>query len=72
MINEILYLNGYGIYIWSAYIFTLISFSILHYSIKHSLRKREKSFVKNLVYLIMKKNRRLTDKKLIENYWPKT
>ena len=30
MINEILYMNGYGLYVWSAFSFTLISFTILY------------------------------------------
>ena len=31
MINEIISMNGYGIYVWSAFAFTLISFvSFIH------------------------------------------
>ena len=29
MINEILIMNGYGLYVWSAFAFTLLSFTIL-------------------------------------------
>jgi len=44
--NEILFLNGYGIYIWSAYIFTFISFSILYYLIKRQFEKEREIFHK--------------------------
>jgi|TARA_B100001964_G_scaffold168392_1_gene185040 heme exporter protein D len=44
---EILYLDGYGIYVWPAYIFTILSFSILYYSIKLQLEKERKLFIEN-------------------------
>jgi len=47
MIMEILYLDGYGIYVWPAYIFTILSFSILYYSIKLQLEKERKLFIEN-------------------------
>ena len=31
MINEILIMNGYGLYVWSAFAFTLLSFASLLY-----------------------------------------
>ena len=30
MINEILFMNGYGLYVWSAFAFTLLSFVSLY------------------------------------------
>ena len=33
MINEILFMNGYGAYVWSSFIFTLIGFFILYSAI---------------------------------------
>ena len=37
MINEIISMNGYGIYVWSAFAFTLISFAVLYTIIKYSV-----------------------------------
>ena len=34
MINEIISMNGYGAYVWSAFSFTLISFTALYFVIK--------------------------------------
>ena len=45
MIIDTLYLDGYGIYVWPAYIFTILSFSILYYSIKLQFEKERKAFV---------------------------
>ena len=44
MIYEFISMNGYGIYVWSAYIFTLISFAALYLVINFQLIKEEKRF----------------------------
>ena len=44
MIYEIISMNGYGAYVWSAFIFTLVSFGILYVIIKTQLVKEEKRF----------------------------
>ena len=46
MINEILFMNGYGLYIWSSFVFTLLSFSILYMIVKIQFEKEKKKFVK--------------------------
>ena len=44
MINEILFMNGYGIYVWSSFIFTLTSFGVLYSTIKMQLVKENEKF----------------------------
>ena len=44
MINEIISMNGYGIYVWSAFSFTLISFAVLYLIIKMQLVKEQSKF----------------------------
>ena len=44
MINDIISMNGYGIYVWSAFTFTLISFSVLYTVIKIQLVKEKIKF----------------------------
>jgi len=44
MINEIITMNGYGVYVWSAFIFTLISFMTLYFVTKLQLSKEQKRF----------------------------
>ena len=44
MINDIISMNGYGIYVWSAFAFTLISFASLYTVIKIQLVKEKIKF----------------------------
>ena len=44
MINDIISMNGYGIYVWSAFAFTLISFAALYTVIKVQLIKEKIKF----------------------------
>tara|TARA_B100000795_G_scaffold3576_1_gene2421 strand:- start:264 stop:491 length:228 start_codon:yes stop_codon:yes gene_type:complete len=44
MINEIISMNGYGIYVWSAFSFTLIGFTTLYFITKLQLSKEQKRF----------------------------
>ena len=44
MINDIISMNGYGIYVWSAFTFTLISFAVLYTVIKVQLVKEKIKF----------------------------
>ena len=44
MINDILFMNGYGMYVWSSFIFTIVSFGILYSVIKLQLAKEQKKF----------------------------
>ena len=44
MINEIIFMKGYGPYVWSAFSFTLISFATLYVVIKFNLVKEQNKF----------------------------
>ena len=45
MINELLIMNGYGLYVWSAFVFTLVSFASLYVIIKTQYIKEKNKFV---------------------------
>ena len=47
MITDLILMNGYGIYVWSAFAFTLISFSSLYFIINSQLKKEQKRFEEN-------------------------
>ncbi len=51
MINEILFMNGYGLYVWSSFIFTLSSFFILYMIVKFQLVKEQNKFNEKFVKL---------------------
>ena len=58
MINEIISMNGYGIYVWSAFAFTLISFAALYTVIKIQLVKEKSKF--DTKYLTLTSDKRET------------
>ena len=45
MITNILLMNGYGLYVWSAFAFTLLSFALLYTIIKIQFIKEKKKFI---------------------------
>jgi heme exporter protein D len=45
MINELISMNGYGSYVWSAFSFTLISFASLYFVTMLQLSKEQTRFV---------------------------
>ena len=47
MITDLSLMNGYGIYVWSAFVFTLISFLSLYFIISSQLKKEQKRFEEN-------------------------
>ena len=45
MINEIISMNGYGPYVWAAFLFTLVSFKSLYLLTKLQLLKEQKKYI---------------------------
>ena len=45
MINELIFMNGYGAYVLSAFSFTLLSFTVLYFVIRSQFVKEQKKFV---------------------------
>ena len=45
MINELIYMNGYGLYVWSAFLFTFISFTSLYVVTKIQYVKEKNKFI---------------------------
>ena len=57
MINEIISMNGYGLYVWSAFFFTLLSFGSLFLVIELQLIKEKRRFVSKFGLLNTEKAR---------------
>tara|TARA_Y100001970_G_scaffold89309_1_gene112636 strand:- start:30 stop:260 length:231 start_codon:yes stop_codon:yes gene_type:complete len=47
MISDLIFMNGYGIYVWSAFAFTLLGFLSLYLIISLQLKKEQKRFEEN-------------------------
>ena len=55
MIIEQLYMNGYGLYVWSAFLFTALSFTILYVITKFQYIKEKNKFMSKYGALDSKK-----------------
>ena len=55
MIKELISMNGYGLYVWSAFSFTLISFTTLYLIIKIQYVKEKNKFMSKFGALDSKK-----------------
>tara|TARA_Y100000590_G_scaffold48671_1_gene51563 strand:- start:946 stop:1176 length:231 start_codon:yes stop_codon:yes gene_type:complete len=55
MISDLVSMNGYGVYVWSAFAFTLIGFSSLYFIISLQLKKEQKRFEENFSALTKEK-----------------
>ena len=71
MINEVINMNGYGLYVWSSFIFTLISFGFLYVVTKLNLIKEKKKFEKNFKVLdenkVVSANKQKTYREILAN-----
>ena len=57
MIYEIISMNGYGAYVWSAFSFTLVSFTALYFVTKLQFLKEQKRFASKFSSLNLEKAR---------------
>ena len=65
MINEIISMNGYESYVWSAFSFTLISFTTLYFVTKLQLSKEQKRFASKFGSLNIEKARTARSQNII-------
>ena len=57
MINELILMNGYGVYVWSAFLFTLMSFATLYFITKLQFSKEQRRFASKFSSLNIEKAR---------------
>ena len=48
MIQNLIIMNGYGLYVWMSFAITILACSILYYKTYKTLKKYEKDFAKEL------------------------
>ena len=48
MINNLIFMNGYGIFVWSSFIITFLVCAIVYYKTSKTLKKYEKEFAKEI------------------------
>ena len=64
MINQLFIMDGYGVYVWSAFLFTMLSFISLYLLIKKQLVREQAIFVSKFLNLSEKKLEAVKAKKI--------
>ncbi len=57
MINNLISMNGYGIFVWSSFIVTFLVCGIVYYKTRRTLKKYEKEFAKEIEELTVKQQK---------------
>ena len=61
MIENIVYMNGYGIFVWLSFAITALSCVIVYFKTLKTLRKYEKEFAKEIENLSTEKRKTLLE-----------
>ena len=61
MIQNFLYMNGYGQFVWAAFSITFISCGIVFYKTQKTLKKYEKEFAKEINELSAEKRKSVVE-----------
>jgi len=64
MINQLFIMDGYGVYVWSAFLFTMLSFISLYLLTKKQLVREQAIFVSEFLNLSEKKLEAVKTKKI--------
>tara|TARA_B100000609_G_scaffold183579_1_gene165996 strand:- start:35 stop:268 length:234 start_codon:yes stop_codon:yes gene_type:complete len=57
MINNLILMNGYGIFVWASFIITFLACGIFYYKTRKTLKKYEKEFIKEIEELSSKEKK---------------
>tara|TARA_Y100000591_G_scaffold301462_1_gene295719 strand:+ start:333 stop:557 length:225 start_codon:yes stop_codon:yes gene_type:complete len=70
--NDLLLMNGYGLYVWSAFMFTFLSFTLLYIVTRAQLLKERKKFFDKFGSLNVEKadlaKNQSINKEILSNY----
>ena len=61
MIQNLLYMNGYGLFVWAAFSITFISCTIVFYKTRKTLKKYEREFAKEINELSAEKRKSVVE-----------
>ena len=57
MINNLILMNGYGIFVWSSFLLTFLVCAIVYFRTLKTLKKYEKEFAKEITELSYEKKK---------------
>ncbi len=67
MIKELIFMNGYGLFVWLSFAITLFACAIVYYKTYKTLKKYEKAFAKDLQKLSVAERKKVLEKSKIAN-----
>tara|TARA_B100001057_G_scaffold339893_1_gene340719 strand:+ start:234 stop:467 length:234 start_codon:yes stop_codon:yes gene_type:complete len=67
MIQELIFMNGYGLFVWLSFAITLFACAIVYYKTYKTLKKYEKAFAKDLKKLSDSERKKVLEKSKIAN-----
>ena len=65
MINNLFYMSGYGIFVWSSFFITFFVCGIFYYKTRTTLKKYEKEFAKEIKELSAERRKSVLEKSKI-------
>ena len=65
MINDLILMNGYGLFVWSSFILTFLACGIFYYKTRKTLKKYEKEFAKEIDELSVEQRKIVLEKSKI-------
>ena len=58
MIIELIFMNGYGAFVWSSFVITFVVCTFVYYKTRKTLKKYEKEFAKEIEELSTEKRKK--------------
>ncbi len=65
MINNFLYMGGYGVFVWTSFFITFLICGIFYYKTRKTLKKYEKEYAKELEKLSAEQRKSVLEKSKI-------
>ena len=62
MIEKLLFMNGYGLFVWLSFTVTLFACAMVYYKTYRTLKKYEKAFAKDLEKLSVSERKKVLEK----------
>ena len=61
MIQNLIFMNGYGVFVWSSFVITIIVCAVVYFKTLKTLKKYEKEFAKEIEDLSIEKRKRVLE-----------
>ena len=62
MISNLIFMNGYGIFVWSSFFLTFLVCAVVYYKTRKTLKKYEKEFAKEIEELSSEQKKSVLEK----------